>query len=249
LAGYEKDENCKLLRLISQRWGRSLIQVFDRGYASSPWLGALRGFDVRFILRWKTNYHLVDATGVKQAAWKIARGKRGLAPRTLFDAVHRRNVEGSVLFFPVTHPDYPEWPLTLVVGRRKGGQPWYLLTNEVVQTAEDAWKVVLAYARRWQVEMAFRNLKSEMAIQSLRVYDWESRLKLLGLLTLAYAFLMELMCQAGRTARDWLMDYACHRTGAHLRDVEIPFTRLRIALSKLWLAYPCCFVRRAALRL
>ncbi len=45
------------------------------------------------------------------------------------------------------------------------------------------------------------------------------------------------------------MDYACHRTGAHLRDVEIPFTRLRIALSKLWLAYPCCFVRRAALRL
>jgi len=41
--------------------------------------------------------------------------------------------------------------------------------------------------------MAFRNLKSEMAIQSLRVYDWESRLKLLGLLTLAYAFLMDLM--------------------------------------------------------
>lgn len=249
LAGYEKDENCKLLRLVSQRWGRSLIQVFDRGYASSPWLGALRGFDVRFILRWKTNYHLVDATGIKQAAWKIARGKRGLAPRTLFDAVRRRTVEGSVLFFSVTHPDYPEWPLTLVVGRRKGGQPWYLLTNEVVQTAEDAWKVVLAYARRWQVEMAFRNLKSEMAIQSLRVYDWEPRLKLLGLLTLAYAFLMDLMGQEGKTARDWLMDDACHRTGAHLRDVEIPCTRLRSARSKLWLAYPCCFVRRAALRL
>jgi hypothetical protein len=249
LASYEKDENCKLLRLVSQRWGRSLIQVFDRGYASSPWLGALRGFDVRFILRWKTNYHLVDATGIKQAAWKIARGKRGLAPRTLFDAVHRRNVEGSVLFFSVTHPDYPDWPLTLVVGRRKGGQPWYLLTNEVVQTAEDAWKVVLAYARRWQVEMAFRNLKSEMAIQSLRVYDWEPRLKLLGLLTLAYAFLMDLMGKACRTARDWLMDYACHRTGARLREVEIPFTRLRMALAKLWLAYPCCFVRRAALRL
>ncbi len=249
LASYEKDENCKLLRLVSQRWGRSLIQVFDRGYASSPWLGALRGFDVRFILRWKTNYHLVDATGIKQAAWKIARGKRGLAPRTLFDAVHRRNVEGSVLFFCVTHPDYPDWPLTLVVGRRKGGQPWYLLTNEVVQTAEAAWKVVLAYARRWQVEMAFRNLQSEMAIQSLRVYDWEPRLKLLGLLTLAYAFLMDLMGKACRTARDWLMDYACHRTGARLREVEIPFTRLRMALAKLWLAYPCCFVRRAALRL
>jgi len=119
----------------------------------------------------------------------------------------------------------------------------------VVNTAEDAWKVVLAYARSFHIEMAFRNLKSEMAIQSLRVYDWEARLKLLGMLTLAYAFLMDLMGKAWRTARDWLLDYACHRTGEHLREVEIPFTRLRIALSKLWLASPCWFVRRAALRL
>jgi len=249
LASYERDENCQLLRLSTQRWGRRLIHVFDRGYCGSLWLGALRGFNTRFILRWKTNYHLLDAHGVKQAAWKIARGKRGLAPRTIFDAVHRRNVEGSVLFFPVTHPDFPDWPLTLVVGRRKGGTPWYLLTNEVVETAADAWKVVMAYARRWQIEMTFRNLKSELAIQSLRVYDWEGRLKLLGMLTLAYAFLMDLMGEEGRTARDWLIDYACHRSGAHLREVEIPFTRLRIALSKLWLTFPCGFVRRAALRL
>lgn len=249
LASHEKDENCKLLRMASQRWGRSIIHVFDRGYCGKPWLGALHGFHVRFIERWKTNYHLIDAAGTKQAAWKIARGKPGLAPRTIYDAVHHRNVEGRVLFFPVTHPDFPDWPLTLVVGRRKGEQPWYLLTNEVVTTAEEAWKVVLAYARRWRIEMAFRNLKSDMAIQSLRVYDWEGRLKLLGMLTLAYAFLMDMMRQEHRAARDWLLEYACHRTGEHLREVDLPFTRLRIALAKLWLAYPCCFVRRAALRL
>jgi hypothetical protein len=61
LASYEKDENCKLLRLVTQRWASSLIHVFDRGYCGSPWLGALRGFQARFVLRWKTNYHLVDA--------------------------------------------------------------------------------------------------------------------------------------------------------------------------------------------
>jgi hypothetical protein len=109
--------------------------------------------------------------------------------------------------------------------------------------------VVLAYARRWQIEMAFRNLKSEMAIQSLRVSQWESRLKLLGLVTLAYAFLLDLMQEENRTARDWLIEYACHRTGQHLRDVTLPFSRLRQALSKLWLAYPCWFVRRAPLLL
>jgi hypothetical protein len=52
-------------------------------------------------------------------------GKPSLAPRTIYDAVHHRNVESRVLFFPVTHPEYPEWPLTLVVVRRKGEKPWY----------------------------------------------------------------------------------------------------------------------------
>jgi len=118
-----------------------------------------------------------------------------------------------------------------------------------VETAADAWKVVLAYARRWRIEMAFRNLKSDLAIQSLRVYEWEGRLKLLGMLALASAFLMDLMREEERTARDWLIDYACHRSGEHLRQVELPFTRLRLALAKLWLASPCWFVRRAALRL
>ncbi len=155
LASYEKDENCKLLRLVSQRWGHLLIPVFDRGYCGSPWLGALRGFQVRLILRWKTNYHLVDAAGNKQAAWKIARGKPGLAPRTLFDAVRRCNVEGRVLFFPVTHPDYPDWPLTLVVGRRKGGKPWYAARptrwSPRQQTpAKWCWPTLVAGRSRWR---------------------------------------------------------------------------------------------------
>jgi len=122
-----------------------------------------------------------------------------------------------------------------------------LLTNEEVETEEQAWKIVFAYARRWQVEMSFRSLKSELAIQSLRVYDWEVRLKLLGLLTLAYAFLMDLMRESMRAARDWLMDYACHRMGSHLQQVSVPFTRVRIALSKLWLQCPCCYVRRSSI--
>lgn len=249
LASHEKDENCQLLRQTAQWWGRRVVHIFDRGYASGPWLGALRGFDCRFIVRWKLNYHLVSQAGVKQAAWKIGRGKVGLAPRTMWDAVHHRNVQGSVLFFPITHPDFPEWPLTLVIGRRKGAKPWYVLTNEPVESAEEAWKVVLAYARRWRVEVLFRNLKSELAIQSLRVYGWEDRLKLLGLVTLAYAFLMEMLGAATRKARDWLMAYACHRTGTHLREVEWPLSRLRLALSRLWLAYPCWFVRRERLTL
>lgn len=218
----------------------------DRGYGNSRWLGALRHFNVRFIVRFKHRLHLLDALGVKRAAWTIARGKKGLAPRTIYDAVHHRNVTGHVLFFPVTHPEYPDWSLTLVVGRRKGLEPIYLLTNEAVTTAEEAWRVVLAYIRRWRIEMAFRHLKSDMGVQSLRVYAWEDRLKLLGLLTLAYGFLMELMREPLKKARDWLLAFICPRRGSRLREVELPFSRLRLALSKLWLAFPCWFVRRGA---
>jgi hypothetical protein len=41
----------------------------------------------------------------------------------------------------------------LVVARRGSGQPpWYLLTNEPVATVEELWRIVLSYARRWQLE-------------------------------------------------------------------------------------------------
>ena len=47
-------------------------------------------------------------------------------------------------------------PLWLVVSRPgQGRKPWYLLTNEPTVTVEDAWQVVFAYVRRWQVESCY----------------------------------------------------------------------------------------------
>jgi hypothetical protein len=145
-----------------------------------------------------------------------------------------------VLAFPVRHPDLPLW---LVVARRKGGTPWYLLTSEPVETEAQAWKVVLAYTRRWQIELAWKTCKSELGMQSPRVWDWESRLKLLGL---AYAFLLHLLTEPFTLLRRWLFRYACHRTGRRLRATRVPLARLQLALSRLWLAYPPRFSRRAA---
>lgn len=50
-----------------------------------------------------------------------------------------------------------------------GKEPWYLLTNEPVEDSESAWRVVLAYARRWQIEMSLRFHKSELAVESPRL--------------------------------------------------------------------------------
>jgi hypothetical protein len=249
LASWVRDEELKLLRQAIKKWARAVIHVFDRGYASSVWLGALRGFAARFVLRWRHDYQLRDAQGNQKAAWKLVQGKRAWGSRPLWDAKRGKWITASVLAIAVFHPDHPGWPLWLVVARRQGGSPWYLLTSEKIETEEQAWAVVLAYARRWQIELSFKHCKSEFSFQSPRVWTWEERLKLLGLATLAYAFLLTLLSAEYRTLRCWLFRYGCHRTGRHLREARVPLARLRSALSKLWLAHPPALTRRAGIQL
>ena len=87
-------------------------------------LGLLFAFTLRFVLRWKKEYHLVDAQAKRQAAWKLARGKRGWQERTVWDCRRHLWVRASILALPVRHPDHREQPLWLVIARRKGGLPW-----------------------------------------------------------------------------------------------------------------------------
>ena len=81
------------------------------------------------------------------------------------------------------------------------------MTSEPIRCAEDAWRVVFAYARRWQVEMAWRYSKSELAMESPRLWFWENRLGLLLMVTLAYAFLLSLLDPARQGLRQWLLRY------------------------------------------
>ena len=129
-------------------------------------------------------------------------------------------------------------PCTWWCPGREGRPPWYLLTNEPVDTLEDAWRVVFAYARRWQIEMTYRYAKTELALESPRLWRWERRLKLLFMATLAYAFLLSLLDWACQGLVEWLFRHWRHRTGKRYRQFAIPLYRLRSALSRLWLAYP-----------
>ena len=143
----------------------------------------------------------------------------------------------GIVVVPVTHIEYDQ-PLWLVVPRPgKGRQPWYLLTNEPVASMEEAWRLVFAYTRRWQIEMTYRYSKTELAMESPRLWCCERRLKLLFLATLAYAFLLSLLKLACPEVVEGLLRNWCHRTGERYRQFAIPFYRLRSALSRLWLTY------------
>jgi len=237
-ASFKRDEEAKLLLSCAAQWGRRVVHVFDQGFAGALWLGLLVALDLRFVLRWRKDYQLLDAQGNKRKAWHIARGKRGSPAHLIWDSRHARWVQASVLVLSVRHPDHPDVALSLVVCRSAGRLPWYLLTNEAVTTEEEAWQVVFAYARSFQIEQTWRYDKSELAFQSPRLWHWQEREKLLLMATLAYAFLLTLLEPYYDPLRLWLLRSYCHRTGWHCRHAKAPLYRLRSALSRLWQKYP-----------
>jgi hypothetical protein len=237
-ASDRRREESRLLLQCRAAWARGVVHVWDRGFAGSPWLGLALDLEVRFVLRWPKRYQLVDQQGRQLAAWKLLRGQRSWEQRMLWDSHARQQRKVGVVAVPVTHADFPD-QLWLVAARLgKGHEPWYLLTSEPVETAAAAWGVVLAYGRRWQIEMTWRYGKSELGMESPRVWAWETRRKLLLLVTLAYAVLVSLLGAGCTELRAWLLRQWCHRTGKRSQETLTPLYRLRSAISRLWLAAP-----------
>jgi hypothetical protein len=233
-ASDKRSEERALFAQCVAAWGQRVVHVWDRGFAGRVWLAQALTTRVRFVLRWPGRYKLLTAAGEERKAWQIARGKRSWAHRPLWDARRHCERRTGVVAFPVAHPASAE-PLWLVVARQgKGREPWYLLTTDPVRTADDAWRVVFIYLRRWQVETTWRYGKSELAMESPRVWTWERREKLLLMATLVYAFLLSLLDPAMEEVRHWLLRCWCHRTGKRSRDAPTPLYRLRSALGCLW---------------
>jgi hypothetical protein len=223
-----------LLEQCAKTWGRTVLHVFDRGYGSGPWLGRFLRADIRFVVRWRNSYHLLDGKGIRSPG-DMCRGVRSLDSRLLRITSRREERRVGLLYFPVGHPHFPGTPLWLVVARPKGLPALHFLTNEPIHTKEDAWRIVFAYRRRWQVETAFRFLKTELAIESPRLWFWHNRLKLFALVALLYAFLVSLIVD--RQLLDYLFANWCHRTGKRHSQAAVPLYRLRSAIARLWLAH------------
>jgi len=223
-----------LLEKCSAAWGKAVLHIFDRGFAGAPWLAALARTEARFVMRWKKGNHLQDLLGNEAPAWMLVRGKKTRQSRMVTDRDGQQSRRG-VLAVPVRHPAYPG-PLWLVVSRRGNGhEPWYLLTNELADTPALMWRIVYAYARRWQIEMTWRFGKTELAMQSPRLWSWDNRLKLLLIVSLVYAFLLSLLDPLLKPIRELLLKRFCPRTGKRSRVTPTPLYRIRMALSYLWL--------------
>lgn len=236
-ASNQQREIVSLLELASADWGRQVRHIFDRGFASAGWVSTFVEQDIRFVLRWKKGQKLLDSWGQARKAWEITRGKRSQEYRWLRDSHTGQVHKVGIVVVAVTHPTVAQ-PLWLVVARAgKGREPWYLLTSDLVVNSKDAWNVALAYGRRWQIEVTWRYCKSELAMESPRLWSWERREKLLMMAALVYAFLLSLLDPSLAELREEVIRLWCHRTGKRSKNAPTPLYRLRSALSRLWLAY------------
>ncbi len=237
----KREKERRVLQKIDALWGKDVLHIWDRGFAGTPWLTLAFVHATRFVMRWPKNYKLLDQNGQLRKPGEISKGKRSWDHRLLWDARRRCERQVGIITFPVFDPAHHQ-PLWLVVARRKNQSPWYLLTTQPILTPSDAWFVVHAYARRWQVEMTIRYNKSELAFESPRLISWQHRKKLLLITALAYAFLLSLLDPLFEPIRRWLLRTFCHRTGKRSRHTPAPLYRLRLAISLFWYSHPPPFL-------
>lgn len=237
-ASTRRAEEWQVLQELTDRFQTRVIHVFDRGFAGTPWLTSLFVAGVRFVVRWPHKYRLIDENGIEKKAWEIARGKRSWEQRLIWDGRRHCHRKIGILAFAVFDPVYHQ-PLWLVISRQgPGKQPWYLLTSEPVYTSEQAFKIILIYARRWQIEMSLRFDKTELGFESIRAFSWEVRQRLFLILTLVHAFLLCFLAPDFAALTDYLLNTWCHRNGERSHLVQAPLYRLRSALAFLWLRFP-----------
>lgn len=237
----KRELESRVLGKIDRLWGRTVLHIWDRGFAGQPWLEVAFSRAAHFIMRWPKRYHLVDEQGRERKPGRISIGKRSWEHRMLWDARRRCQRKVGIVAFPVFDVAHHH-PLWLVVARRKQQPPWYLLTTEPIRETQDAWQIVLAYARRWQIEMSIRYTKAELAFESPRLLKWQTRKKLLMIASLCYAFLLSLLNPVFGNFCDWLLRTFCHRNGKRSRETPAPLYRLRIAISHFWLRHPPPFL-------
>lgn len=223
------DQSCKMIaQTQAEVW-----HVFDRGYANRTTLDYMvNHFQQQFIIRWKKNHLLLNEKGELKQTYRHSIGKKATSSRKVWDKERKENRVVKLVYMPVNEPEINEKQLYLVIARdaKHGRKPIYLLTDVPVDTNGMAWSIVKSYMKRWDVEQVFRFGKSGMGIQSIRLWFWENRLKLLMLVTLVMAFIMALLSDNRKFARR-LIDRWTPRTGKRQKKTFLPLYRLRLAIS------------------
>lgn len=222
----------RMLKRLKKELNTGVLHVLDRGYANIWTVEHMLHFQQDFLIRWKKNHLLISTKKGKKKTHLLARSFKGKKPRLIYDKERKEQRSATIAWGEVFHPELPDIPLYLVILRDKKRQtpPIYFLTSVIITNARTAWEMANNYMHRWEIEQSFRFCKTELAMESPRLWFWENKLKLLAIVALVYDFLLTLL----RNWRTWVNLFLRnwgHRTGNRYRNTSIPIYRLRAAIS------------------
>ena len=232
---YKEDPDNIIWRLLSKIKDRIIdpvLHLMDRGYASEKMLRYLFHFEQDFVIRWKKNHLLNHSEKGTKKTHLLARSFKGKASRIVRDKVRKKDKHVSISWAPVNHVEFTDRQLFLIIVRDKNSYdgPMYLITSLPIKNHQHAWEIMFSYMHRWEAEQGFRFLKSELGLESVRLWFWDNRMKLMAIVTIVYDFLLRLVANW----KAWVMIFLknwCHRTGERYRNTSIPLYRLRMAIS------------------
>jgi len=227
----------RMLKKLSTDVGQLALHILDRGYANIKMLEWFTEFGQLFVIRWKLNHLLINEHGVSKQTHLVARSYKGKDGKIVWDKERKKQKRITIAWGPVKHPEMPDNQLYLVIIKDKNNYngPMYLITNLTIENKEQAWEVCFSYIHRWEIEQSFRCCKSELAMESPRLWFFQRTLKLLGIVSLVYDFLLRML----RNWKPWtrqLFNNWCPRTGNRYRLAKIPIYRLRMAIANCLLA-------------
>ena len=182
------------------------LLVADRGFARAELFRKLHAWGVRYVIRACGN-PWVELEGWAGRLWNIARGRGQI--RFYGQALYHRSARV---------------PVNLVVAHAEPApEPWYLITN-----LERATAALKAYRRRAWIEEHFRDAKSQMGLDRLRIRRAKSIERLLILMAIAMA--VAIMVALHWTARNPGQDpqLSTHKRGRTLSMFRLGLELLRI---------------------
>ena len=118
----------------------------------------------------------------------------------------------------------------IIRDEKYNNSPIYLITSLPITNRPAAWEMFFSYIHRWEIEQSFRCCKSELGMESPRLWFFDRNLKLLAIVSLVYDFLLRILGNWKPWTQQLLSVWG-HRTGNRYRNAAIPIYRLRAAIS------------------
>lgn len=223
-----------LKKIAAEFKNNKILHVFDRGYANATHLEFLFKYQQGFLIRWIKSHQILNTKGELVSISRFFKPSDVRASRLVQLPNSKKRHRIKIFFAAVKHPEFPQQEITLITCKTKGSahEPVHLITNQSVKNHQHAWKIYFCYFRRWNIEQTFRFNKSELALESPRLWFIDNRLKLMAIVSLVYDFLLQIL-------RNWKslallsINTWCPRTGEKLASVKVPIYRLRIAIQEI----------------